>query len=69
VPRDPAPPTGKPVLSLPEPANDNGARRKIRAKVLIPRHLPVTRTEIEVFALLLDDVVGLAANDNEGQPE
>ena len=39
------------------------------AKVLIPRDLPITQTEIEVFALLLDDLVSLAANDNKGQPE
>jgi hypothetical protein len=37
------------------------------ARVLIPRNLPITQPEIEVFALLLDDLVGLAANDNEGQ--
>jgi len=37
--------------------------------VLIPKDLPITQTEIEVFALLLDDLAGLAANDNEVQPE
>ena len=69
MPHDPAPPTRERAISLPEPANDNAARRKIRAKVLIARHLPVTQTEIEVFALLLDDLASLAANDNEDKPE
>ena len=35
----------------------------------IPKDLPITQMEIEVFALLLDDLAGLAANDNEVQPE
>jgi hypothetical protein len=39
------------------------------AKVLIPRDLPITQTELEVFALLLDDLINLAANDNKGQQE
>ena len=67
--RDPDPPTRKPALSLPKPANDNGAARRMRAKVRIPKDLPVTQTEIEVFALLLDDVTALAANDNEEPPK
>jgi len=41
----------------------------MRAKVLIAKDLPVTQTEIEVFAMLLDDLAGLAANDNEVQPK
>lgn len=52
-------------IPLPTPANDNDEVGKLRAKVLIPKDLPVTQVEIEVFALLLDDLAGLAANDNE----
>jgi len=69
VPRDPVLPPTQAREPLPEPANDNGTARRIRAKVLIPQDLPVTQTEIEVFALLLDDLTSLAANDNEEQPK
>lgn len=59
VPRDPK-------RKSPVPANDNDApAAQITAKVLIPRDLPVTQVEIEVFAALLDDWSGVAANDNE----
>ncbi len=52
---------------LPDPANDNEPRNgPIRAIVLIPKDLPVTQVEIEVFAALLDDWSGIPANDNEG---
>ena len=50
-------------------ANDNGRSGGLGAKVLIPKDLPVTQSEIEVFAALLDDLICRAANDNEGQPE
>ena len=56
-------------IPLPSPANDNADIGKLRAKVLIPKNLPVTQVEIEVFALLLDDLADLAANDNQEQPE
>ena len=69
MPRDPVPPPRKRVIPLPEPANDNRPSQRLRAKVLIPKDLPITQMEIEVFALLLDDLAGLAANDNEVQPE
>ena len=69
MPRDPASPKRKRAIALPEAANDNGAARKLLARVLIPRDLPVTQTEIEVFALLLDDLTSLAANDNEEKLE
>jgi hypothetical protein len=69
VPRDPVPPPPDRVMPLPKPANDNGPPRRLRAKVLIPKDLPITQAEIEVFALLLDDLAGLAANDNGEQPE
>ncbi len=62
-------PAGKDV-ALPRPANDNGPRpRELRAEVLIPADLPITRAEIEVFAALIDDLGVLAANDNEEQPK
>lgn len=54
---------------LPNPANDNGRGVRLRAKVLVPKDLPVTQMEIEVFALLLDDLKGLVTNDNEDRPE
>lgn len=63
------PPLSKRGSTLAPPANDNGKAGGLAAKVLIPRDLPITQTEIEVFALLLDDLVCLAANDNKGQPE
>jgi hypothetical protein len=69
VPNDPKPPASRRAIPVPKPANDNGAAASLGAKVLIPKHLPITQTEIEVFALLLDDLPSLAANDNEGQPE
>ncbi|HXJ01390.1 MAG TPA: hypothetical protein VNH44_09205 [Micropepsaceae bacterium] len=47
-------------------ANDNKPQfPRFRCEVLLPQDLPVTQVEIEVFAALLDDWVGLAANDNE----
>ena len=49
------------------PANDNDAR--LRAIVLIPANSPITQVEIEVFSALIDDWVGLGANDNEEQPK
>lgn len=57
------------AIPLPKPANDDGGTGKLRAKVLIAKDLPVTQVEIEVFALLLDDLADLAANDNQEQPE
>lgn len=60
------PPDRDSAIRLPHPANDNRPTGKLRTKVLFPKDLPVTQTEIEVFALLLDDLAGLAANDNEG---
>ena len=69
MPHDPDPPPRERLIPLPKPANDNCPARRVRAKVLIPKDLPITQTEIEVFALLLDDLAGLAANDNEVQPE
>ena len=63
------PPERESAIRLPSPANDHGGAGKLRAKVLIPKDLPVTQMEIEVFALLLDDLDGLVANDNEEQPE
>ena len=51
-------------ISLPVAANDSGRGRRMRAKVLMRKDLPVTQIEIEVFALLLDDLGDLAANDN-----
>jgi hypothetical protein len=41
----------------------------MRVKVLIPKDLPVTQAEIELFALLVDDLMALAANDNEEPPK
>jgi hypothetical protein len=61
-------PPRKRAIPYSKPANDNGMARRLRAKVLIPSDLPVTQTEIEVFALLLDDLKDLAANDNEEVP-
>jgi hypothetical protein len=66
VSRERAPKKSRP-MPLPVAANDNRRDRKMRATVLMPADLPVTQIEIEVFALLLDDLLGLAANDNEGQ--
>ncbi|MBU6445262.1 MAG: hypothetical protein KGR48_15250 [Alphaproteobacteria bacterium] len=57
------------TIPLPNPANDDGGADKPRVKVLIPKDLPVTQVEIEVFALLLDDLAGLAANDTEEPPQ
>ena len=57
------------AIPLPKPANDVGGTGKLQVKVLIPKDLPVTIVEIEVFALLLDDLADLAANDNEEPPE
>lgn len=60
------PPEREAAIRLSQPANDHGTAGagKLRAKVLIPRDLPVTQMEIEVFALLLDDLKDFAANDN-----
>jgi hypothetical protein len=63
VPSERAPKKSGP-MPVPVAANDGGRSRKMRAKVLIARDLPVTQIEIEVFALLLDDLGALAANDN-----
>ncbi len=57
------------AIPLPTPANDNGDIGRMRAKVLIPKDLPVTQVEIEVFALLLDDLADLAANYNQEPPQ
>lgn len=65
MPGDPGLPPGKRAASLPEPANDNGRARRLRAQVLISHDLPISQTEIEVFAMLMDDLVSVAANDNE----
>ena len=54
-------------FSLPKPANDNEGLGQLRAEVLLSRDLPITQVEIEVFALLIEDLSGLAANDNEDQ--
>jgi len=55
---------------LPKPANDNESPTgALRSEVLIPADLPITRIEIEVFAALIDDLIALAANDNEEVPE
>ena len=69
MPRDPVPPPPERVIPLPKPANDNRPARRLRAKVLIAKDLPITQTEIEVIAFLLDDLAGIAANDNGEQPE
>ena len=51
---------------LPKPANDNEPQTSpLRSEVLIPADLPITLVEIEVFAVLIDDLTALAANDNE----
>ena len=57
---------GPKVLSStnPKPANDN-CPANMAAEVLIPSDLPLTQTEIEVFAVLLDDWPAAPANDNE----
>lgn len=57
---------GPKVLSSanPKPANDNGPAA-LSAEILIPCDLPLTQTEIEVFAFLLDDWPATPANDNE----
>jgi hypothetical protein len=60
-------PNPKRAMPLPEAANDNSTARKLRARVLISGQLPITQTEIEVFALLLDDLASLVANDNEDE--
>jgi hypothetical protein len=53
-----------------KPANDNESRsRRMRAVVTIPKDLPILQAEVEVFALLLDDWDGIAANDNEELPK
>jgi hypothetical protein len=66
VPDDPVIPLHKHATRFSTPANDNGRTRRMRAKVLIARNLPVTQAEVEVFALLVDDLAGFATNDNEG---
>ena len=55
-------------IPIPKPANDNQppTNHRLRVVVQIAADLPITQTEIEVFASLLDDWVGQAANDNEG---
>jgi hypothetical protein len=61
------PPAGKRPSRLPKPANDNESLSgNLRAEVLIPKDLPITQTEVEVFAFLLDDWAGIPANDNGG---
>jgi len=56
--------------SPPKPANDNKRPSKgLRVEISIPRNLPIQRVEVEVFAELLDSLVGLAVNDNEVPPE
>jgi hypothetical protein len=51
---------------LPVPVNDNEPPRgPLVAKVLVPKDLPITQMEIEVFSALLDDWTSTAANDNE----
>lgn len=58
---------GRRKMALPIPANENIPR--IRAEILIDIDIPVTQAEIEVFACLLDDWGGIAANDNlESEP-
>jgi hypothetical protein len=52
---------------LPASANDDQSGVKgLQVEARIDPDLPITRTEIEVFAALLDDGDGLQANDNEG---
>ena len=49
-----------------KPANDNEFRSGgMLAIVTIPKDSPILQVEIEVFAHLLDDWAGIAANDNE----
>jgi hypothetical protein len=55
------PPTG----GIQPSANDNEPTGALRAEVRIPADLPITAVEIEVFAALLEDWSGIAANDNE----
>ena len=57
------------AIPLPTPANDVGGTGKLQVNVLIPKDLPVTQVEIEVFALLLDDLADLAANYNQEPPQ
>jgi hypothetical protein len=60
---------GKKPGSLQKPANDNKRRSgDMFAIVTIPKDSPILQVEIEVFALLLDDWDGIAANDNEEPP-
>jgi len=60
------PPADKHPARVPKPANDNEpVSGRLRAEVLIPANSPITRVEIEVFAVLLDDWDWAAANDNE----
>lgn len=53
-----------------KPANDNEpCFGGMRAVMTIPKDLPILQVEVEVFALLLDDWEGIAANDNEELPK
>jgi hypothetical protein len=61
---------GKKPGCLQKPANDNQSPPGgMLAIVTIPKDSPVLQAEIEVFALLLDDWGGIAANDNEDVPK
>jgi hypothetical protein len=64
-----SPRTQKVRIGLPKPANDNEASGALQIEVVLPNDLPITQVEIEVFALLLDDLTALAANENEEEPE
>jgi hypothetical protein len=62
-------PGNKPA-SFQKPANDNQSPPDgMLAIVTIPKDSPILQAEIEVFAHLLDDWDGIAANDNEGLPK
>jgi hypothetical protein len=61
---------GNKTAPVPEPANDNPSPPGgMRAIVMSPKDSPIMQVEIEVFALLLDDWDGIAANDNEELPK
>ena len=64
-----SPRTHKVLVGLPKPANDNEAPGRLRAEVLLPNDLPITQVEIEVFAILIEDLSVLPVNDNEEQPK
>jgi hypothetical protein len=57
---------GEKPTSFQKAANDNHSPPGgMLAIVTIPKDSPILQAEIEVFAHLLDDWDGIAANDNE----